>query len=170
MFTGGRSSGGTVSSPWIVASGLWSASSESSFGISMPPFIVLSSASYQPPIVNGAPSVVVGSPSIAASLTGWRSRDLAPGPVADDDLRGRGQRGEAERHDEAGAVVRVALAAQVGRGVHAGDDEARDDVAGQVHVDQLVPHVPVEQCGEGLRVDHLAVADAEAGAGRSSSR
>ena len=38
----------------------------------MPPFIVLSSASYQPPIVNGAPFVVVGSPSIAASLIGWR--------------------------------------------------------------------------------------------------
>jgi hypothetical protein len=35
--TGGRSSAGTASRPSTVASGSWKASSESSFGISIPP-------------------------------------------------------------------------------------------------------------------------------------
>ena len=34
--TGGRSSGGTSSSPCTVAFGSWNASSDSSFGIAMP--------------------------------------------------------------------------------------------------------------------------------------
>ena len=62
MPVGGRSSSGTLSSPVTVALGSWKASSDSSFGISIPPGSE-----------NGAPFVVSSSPSNAASLTGWRS-------------------------------------------------------------------------------------------------
>jgi hypothetical protein len=70
-FTGGRSSGGTLSSPVTVAFGSWWARTDSSLGIRIAP--VTSPSEYQPPMWNGAPSVVGPSPSSVASLTGWRS-------------------------------------------------------------------------------------------------
>ena len=69
MFTGGRSVGGTVSSPWTVAFGSWNASIDSSRGISTP--YTTCWPSYQPSRCIGAPAVVRSSPSIAASFTGW---------------------------------------------------------------------------------------------------
>jgi hypothetical protein len=67
--TGGWSASGTMSSPFTTAFGLWKASSESSFGISMPQ--TTACPLYQPSRCSAAPRVVVASPSIAASLTGW---------------------------------------------------------------------------------------------------
>ncbi len=67
-FTGGRSVGGTVSSPWTVAFGSWNANSDRSRGISIP-YTTLS-PSYQPSRCSGAPAVVRASPSMAASFTG----------------------------------------------------------------------------------------------------
>ena len=102
-FTGGRSSAGTESRPCTSAFGSWSASSESSLGILIP--YSTPSPSYQPSRCTGAPLSVFASPSRAASLTGCACGDLAPGPVADDDLDGRGERGERERDDQRDAVV-----------------------------------------------------------------
>src|SRR6266511_1394885 len=59
---------GTASSPVTVALGWWKASSDSSLGILIP--YCTPEPSYQPSRCSGAPLVVVGSPSIAASLIG----------------------------------------------------------------------------------------------------
>jgi predicted nucleic acid-binding Zn ribbon protein len=67
--TGGWSASGTMSSPWTTADGLWEASSDSSRGISMPQ--TTEWPLYQPRRCSAAPRVVVASPSIAASFTGW---------------------------------------------------------------------------------------------------
>jgi hypothetical protein len=67
--TGGWSASGTMSSPCTTAFGLWKASSESSLGISTPQ--TTACPLYQPSRCSAAPRVVVASPSIAASLTGW---------------------------------------------------------------------------------------------------
>ncbi len=67
--TGGWSASGTMFSPLTTALGLWKASSDSSLGISMPQ--TTACPSYQPSRCSAAPRVVVASPSIAASLTGW---------------------------------------------------------------------------------------------------
>ncbi len=84
-------------------------------------------------------------------------RDGPRRPVADDDLGRCGQRQHRERHDEGGAVVAVALSPQPSDGVDAGDQRARDDEPGEVHVDLLVPEVRVEQRRERVDVGHLAV-------------
>jgi hypothetical protein len=78
MFTGGRSSGGTLSSPITRPFGSWSASTDSSLGMAIPPFSSPADSSYQPPIVNGAPSWVRWSPSKAASFTGCDSATVRP--------------------------------------------------------------------------------------------
>jgi hypothetical protein len=67
--TGGWSASGTMSSPLITADGLCSASRDSSRGISIPQ--TTECPLYQPRRCSAAPRVVVASPSIAASLTGW---------------------------------------------------------------------------------------------------
>jgi hypothetical protein len=67
--TGGWSASGTMFSPLTTAFGLWNASSDSNFGISMPQ--TTACPLYQPSRCSAAPRVVVASPSIAASLTGW---------------------------------------------------------------------------------------------------
>ena len=67
--TGGWSASGTMFSPLTTAFGLWNASSDSSFGISMPQ--TTACPLYQPSRCSAAPCVVVASPSTAASLTGW---------------------------------------------------------------------------------------------------
>ena len=67
--TGGWSASGTMFSPLTAAFGLWKASSDSSRGISMPQ--TTACPLYQPSRCSAAPWVVVASPSIAASLTGW---------------------------------------------------------------------------------------------------
>jgi hypothetical protein len=67
--TGGWSASGTMSSPRTTAEGLWSASSDSNRGISMPH--TTACPLYQPSRCSAAPRVVVASPSIAASFTGW---------------------------------------------------------------------------------------------------
>ena len=67
--TGGWSASGTMSRPLTAAFGLWKASSDSSLGISMPQ--TTACPLYQPRRCSAAPRVVVASPSIAASLTGW---------------------------------------------------------------------------------------------------
>jgi hypothetical protein len=67
--TGGWSASGTMFSPLTTAPGLWKASSDSSRGISTPQ--TTACPSYQPSRCSAAPRVVVASPSIAASLTGW---------------------------------------------------------------------------------------------------
>jgi len=67
--TGGCSASGTMFSPLTVALGLWKASSESSLGISTPQ--TTACPLYHPSRCSAAPRVVVASPSIAASLTGW---------------------------------------------------------------------------------------------------
>jgi len=67
--TGGWSASGTMSRPCTVAFGLWNASSDSSLGISTPH--TTACPLYQPSRCSAAPRVVVASPSIAASLTGW---------------------------------------------------------------------------------------------------
>jgi hypothetical protein len=67
--TGGWSASGTMSRPLTTALGLWNASSDSSFGISMPQ--TTACPLYQPSRCSAAPFVVVESPSMAASLTGW---------------------------------------------------------------------------------------------------
>ena len=67
--TGGWSPSGTMPSPFTTAFGLWKASSESSFGISIPQ--TTACPLYQPSKCSAAPLVVVERPSIAASLTGW---------------------------------------------------------------------------------------------------
>jgi hypothetical protein len=95
-------------------------------------------------------------------LTGCGLADLASRPVADDDLDRRGERGEAQGHDEPGAVVLVAPALEVGPGVDAGDDEPGDDVAREVHVHHLVPQVGVEHRLPRARVGDLAVDHVEA--------
>ena len=66
--TGGRSSGGTVSSPCTSAFGSWKASSESILGNPMP--YSTSPSEYQPSTWMGAPCSVWPRPSKAASLTG----------------------------------------------------------------------------------------------------
>jgi hypothetical protein len=88
--------------------------------------------------------------------------DLAAGPVPDDDLHRGGERREGQRHDERRAVVVVALALQPRAGVDGGHDEARDDVAREVHVDELVPEVVVEQGVPRPDVRDAAVDDVEA--------
>jgi hypothetical protein len=67
--TGGWSASGTLFSPLTTAFGLWKASSDSSLGISMPQ--TTACPLYAPSRCSAAPRVVVASPSIAASLTGW---------------------------------------------------------------------------------------------------
>ena len=67
--TGGWSDSGTIASPFTTAFGLWKASSDSSRGISTPH--TTACPLYQPSRCSAAPRVVVASPSIAASLTGW---------------------------------------------------------------------------------------------------
>jgi hypothetical protein len=67
--TGGWLASGTMLSPLTVALGLWKASSDSSRGISTPQ--TTACPLYQPSRCSAAPCVVVASPSIAASLTGW---------------------------------------------------------------------------------------------------
>jgi hypothetical protein len=68
-FTGGWSASGTMSRPLTTAFGLWKARMDSSFGISIPQ--TTACPLYQPSRCSAAPRVVVASPSIAASLTGW---------------------------------------------------------------------------------------------------
>jgi hypothetical protein len=67
--TGGWSASGTMFRPLTTALGLWKARMDSSFGISMPQ--TTACPLYQPSRCSAAPLVVVASPSIAASLTGW---------------------------------------------------------------------------------------------------
>ncbi|HEX6452676.1 MAG TPA: hypothetical protein VF060_24855 [Trebonia sp.] len=67
--TGGWSASGTMLRPRTTAEGLWSASSDSNRGISMPH--TTACPLYQPSKCSAAPRVVVASPSIAASFTGW---------------------------------------------------------------------------------------------------
>src|SRR3954447_11353182 len=95
-------------------------------------------------------------------LGGLAIGHLAPRPIANEHLDGRGQRGEGERDDQRRAVVVGAPALEPARGVDARDQEAGDEVAGEVHVDQLVPHVGVEQCLPRPRVDHAPADEREA--------
>ena len=67
--TGGWSASGTMSRPLTTAFGLWNASSDRRRGISTPQ--TTACPLYQPSRCSAAPRVVVASPSIAASLTGW---------------------------------------------------------------------------------------------------
>jgi hypothetical protein len=67
--TGGWSASGTIASPLTTAFGLWKASKDNSRGISIPH--TTACPLYQPSRCSAAPLVVVASPSIAASLTGW---------------------------------------------------------------------------------------------------
>ncbi len=68
MLIGGRSAGGTESSPWTTWFQEWKASSESRCGIPIPNEILPSW--YQPSRCSGAPRVVLARPSSAASLIG----------------------------------------------------------------------------------------------------
>src|SRR6266487_640611 len=79
---------GTASSPVTVALGWWKASSDSSLGILIP--YRTPEPSYQPSRCSGAPLVVVGSPSITASLIGCCAATAQPAP------------GVGARDDEAG--------------------------------------------------------------------
>src|SRR5207253_11141320 len=59
-------------------------------------------------------------------------RDLAAVPVADEDLRDRGERRDRKRDRERRALVAAPAAAEPAEGVGAGEDEAGHHVAGQV--------------------------------------
>ena len=67
--TGGWPPSGTTLRPLTTALGLWSASSDSSRGMSMPQTTAW--PLYQPSRCSAAPLVVCARPSIEASLTGW---------------------------------------------------------------------------------------------------
>ncbi len=138
--TGGRCAAGTVSSPVIVAFGSWSASSESMRG-HLDAVAHLAVACTSRSRCTGAPVVVLPQPLEGRELDGLVARDVARRPVADHDLHGRGQRGDGQRDRQRDALVVVAPPAQPAPRVDGGDDEADDDVARQVHVDELVPEV-----------------------------
>src|SRR5436309_1984027 len=69
MLIGGRWVAGTVSRPWTFAFQLWKERRDKRRGIEIPYLTWVSV--YQPRMCSGAPRVVLYSPSIAASLTGW---------------------------------------------------------------------------------------------------
>ena len=157
MFTGGRSSGGTVSSPMTSAFGSCVGQDREQPRDLDPEAhlaarLVVEAAERERRAARG-----LLQPFHRGQLDRLALGDLAPGPVADDHLHRRAQRRERERHDERGAVVVVALALQPRERVDAGDDEPADEVAREVHVDQLVPHVRVQQRLPRARVEHLAV-------------
>ncbi len=88
----------------------------------------------------------------------------AAGPVADEDLDGGGKRRDRERDQERSALVPPPPAAQPAPGVDARHEEAGDDVAGEIHVDELVPEVRVREEGAPrVHVDDSPVAKCETG-------
>src|SRR5206468_3332042 len=91
-------------------------------------------------------------------------RDLAPIPVADDDLHRRTERRNGERDCERRALVAAPTPTEAAERVGGRDEEARNDVAGQIHVDELVPEVAVaEERLHRMHVDDFASTEIEAG-------
>jgi hypothetical protein len=70
-------------------------------------------------------------------------RYIARCPIADEQLDGRGERRDRQRDRQRGALVAGPFSAQAPDRVDAGEQEAGDDVAGHIHVHQLVPEVAV---------------------------
>jgi hypothetical protein len=72
-------------------------------------------------------------------LRGLALGHVARGPVADEDLERGGDGGGGQGNGQRGALVAPPASVQAPDGVDGGDDEAHDQVAGQVHVGDLVP-------------------------------
>ena len=160
--TGGRRSAGTESRPVTLAFGSWKASSDSAFGIAIPSLTWPSV--YQPRMCTGAPLSVDPRPSSAASLIGCV---VATSRAAQSPTRiwtGDATRRDRQRDHQRCALVASPAPAQAADRVGAGDEEAGDDVAGDVHVHELVPEVAVgEQRPQGVDVDDMPADEAEAG-------
>jgi hypothetical protein len=91
-------------------------------------------------------------------------RHVTGRPVTDDDLKRRGDAGGRHRDAERGALVAAAPAAQERPRVRAAEQEAADDVGGEVHVDVLAPEQRVvEQRLPRVHVDRAAAAEGETG-------
>ena len=90
-------------------------------------------------------------------------RDLARDPIADHDLQRGGDCGGRERDRERRPLVTAAPSTQEAPSVNARHEETGDDVAGEVHVHELVPEVRIaEERRPRLRVDRPAIAQIEA--------
>jgi hypothetical protein len=97
-------------------------------------------------------------------LDGLVNRHVPGRPVTDDDLKRRGDAGGGQRDAERGALVAAAPAAQERPRVRAAEQEAADDVGGEVHVDVLAPEQRVvEQRLPRVHVDRAAILEGEPG-------
>ena len=99
-FTGGRSSAGTSSRPCTVGVGVVIGEEREQAGDRDSVLDLAVSSLYQPPMWIGGAVVRVAQPLERRELGGLALGDLSRDPVAHDDLRGRRERGERERHGE----------------------------------------------------------------------
>ena len=142
VLAGGRSSGGTESSPVTCVLVLQPTRNESSPGIPIPPFTPLD---VQRPKMYSVTSVEVCLHALhRRELDRLVLGDRARGRVADGELDRRRDAGDRQRDQQAEAVDPVAPAAQHPDRVDGRDEEPGDEVRGQDHVRHLVGHRRVE--------------------------
>ena len=103
-FTGGRSSRRTASRPCDDGVRVVVGEQRQQLAGSRSPTCT-SPSSYQPPMWIGAPRLGFAQALERRELRRLVLGDLAGGPVADDDLHRRGERGDGERHEQRGAHV-----------------------------------------------------------------
>ena len=96
-------------------------------------------------------------------LYGLSPSHVAGRPVAHEHLHRRGQRRDRQRDRQRGALVASPATAKAAERIRRRHYESRNNVGGEIHVDQLVPQEAVaEQRGERMHVHHLARAEPEA--------
>ena len=126
---------------------------------------------YQPRRCSGGSARGLVEPLDRGQLDRLIDCHVAGEPVADENLHRGGQAGDRERDGQRGALVTSPASAQPPERVGAGDQEAGDHVAGDVHVDQLRPQIGVaEQRAHRVDVDDVAARAGESPPDGSSTR
>ena len=155
VLAGGRSSGGTESSPVTFVSVLQPTRNESKPGMPMPP---LTPSEVQRPKMYSVTCVeVFCTHSIAANLTGWSSaiERAAVSPTAN--WIGVSDAGDGEGDQQPEAVMAVPPPPEHPDRVHRRHEEAGDEVGGEDHVRNLVAGRAVEERVDRVHVRHAAV-------------
>ena len=153
MATGGSSSCGNASRPWMRASGSWWARSDRP--------VRHFQAEVDPPVdVDAADGQRCATPGLVEALDSGELHRLAlgqetGGPVADADLDRGHHRRHGEGYEEPEPVVAVAAPPEPPGGVHRRHAEAGHHEGGQDHVGGLHRRGGVEHRRPGIGIDHI---------------